>query len=670
MDEKLQEIINYNLNLFIECLDKTRIPDIKSKLNTDLENMDNELNSIDKKDISPEIITTIGQIIQDEIKDITFENTEYTPLRRSTRLKERPIIDTRTKLIDLKKSSKKLEKLEKLEEIDTELEKEVIELLEKKLVLPERKVTNLYGENDPDKLPYYDDKLNSIYKSQKYNLTDKNILELYNIVYSGSIQKDRKSIDITKFIDTLIKFLPPTIDINPKELLGKNRNYFTSTSISTIVKFFHDDYIAVVDETTNTTDWFGPITNQTEKNGILDNIGIKNVTLGAYACVNRDLKAVKIGAGPPVNVIKLVTDVSRADHRKNYVNIDVYRQRCGTCWLCGKDVYIYKLIHKSSEKKKAWYYARLNCGEDEHSIPPVLGNIMGTLAPSNSATTRANAEALRLLSLGVAPSHITCNRVKNQSSFIKFPKKDGEIYTLNEKSIDNFISELGKTYFNPLSYTNDPYKYNLIIEPSKFNVGEVKKTITTYLKKILEIANSDKTYKSVYEIALANTAKVCCDTLDSIIVSLTKRGGGGGLNDKIDDDDLLKIVLCYLLIQSSIKNPEKEYISGGFNQIFIETKSKLNLLFSEENKYTSPSVTETSPFVKKTSRYNILDSMSNTMNDFLKKGITLNIGGKKNKYSKKIHRKSKKLHRKSKNLYKKYKNNKKTQKKRGKMNKK
>ena len=50
MDEKLQEIINHNLNLFIECLDKTSIPDIKSKLNTDLENMDNKLNSMDKKD--------------------------------------------------------------------------------------------------------------------------------------------------------------------------------------------------------------------------------------------------------------------------------------------------------------------------------------------------------------------------------------------------------------------------------------------------------------------------------------------------------------------------------------------------------------------------------------------------------------------------------------------
>ena len=663
MSQSLQEIINYNLDLFIQCLETKDTPsEIKRQLDTNLENMDTKFNSLDKTDKSPEIITTIGQIIEDKIKGISFEDSNYTPLRRSARIKNAPIIATKTKLETIKKPLPIGEVFLKGLSIDPSLETNVIKLLENKLVLPASEIQNLYGDNNPDTLPYFDKTINNIYKTQKYNLTDKNILELYNIVYTGSIKTGIKTIDISSFIDKLIKFLPPTDtrgSITSTDYLGKNRNLFTPSSITTIVKFFYDDYIAVVDDSSVVTGEWTLITNKTEKDGILDNIGIKSGPLGPYACVNRDFKNIRIGAGM-VEVIQLVSTASKNEHRKNYANIDVYRQRCGTCWLCGQDVYVYKLIYKTTSKTKAWFYSRLNCGEDEHCIPPLLGNIIGTLAPTSKATMSADPVAMRMLELGVAPSHITCNQVKKQASFIKFPKNEREKYSLNDVSIKNFIKDLKIKYFNRESYTNDPYKYNLEVTPGNFDDTKVKKNIEDRLKKILAIANETPKNQSVYEIALANTAKVCCDTLDSIMasaavpVTYTSKKGGG-----LYDDDLLKILLCYLLIQSSIENPEKEYISGSFNQIFMEIKPKLNLLISGEIKDT-PIIR---PTVKTLS--SVTKTNSNFLNDMLKSRLFFNMGGKQKNNSKNIHRKSKKLHRKSKKINRKNKkiNNKKTHKK-------
>lgn len=658
MSDSLQEIINYNLDLFIQCLETKDPGQIKTQLDKNLENMDTSFNSLDITDKSPEIITTIGQIIEDKIIDIPFTDSNYTPLRRSARIKNIPIIATKKKLDTIKSGTEKGQVVLK-GDIDPSLESDVIKLLENKLVLHTSEITNYYGDNKSDTLPYFDNTINNIYKTQKYNLTDKNILELYNIVYTGSIKTGTKTIDISSFIDKLIKFLPPTDPTAPifsKDYLGKNRNLFTPSSITTIVKFFYDDYIAVVDDSLDVTNW-ELITKKTEKDGILDNIGIKSGSLGEYACVNRDFKSIRIGAGM-VKVIKLDSIASKNEHRKNYDNIDVYHRPCGTCWLCGQDVYVYKLIYKTTAKNKAWFYSRLNCGEDEHCIPPLLGNIIGTLAPTSKETTRAPAGALPLLALGVAPSHITCNQVKKQASFIKFPKKEGDEYSLNELSIKIFITELKTKYFDNTSYTNDPYKYNLKVTPTNFNEATVKENIKKHLTKILSIANDTPKNKSVYEITLANTAKVCCDTLDSIMASVavpvtytSKKGGG------LYDDDLLKILLCYLLIQASIENPEKEYISGSFNQIFMEIKPKLNLLISGETKDTPiirPSVKTPSSVTK-----------SNFFDDMLKSRLFFNMGGKQKNNSKNIHRKSKKLHRKSKKINRKNKkiNNKKTHKK-------
>ena len=664
MAGSLQEIINYNLDLFIQCLEtKDTQSEIKKELDTNLENMDISFNSLDK---SPEIITTIGQIIEDKINAIPFSDSNYTPLRRSARIKNAPIDATKKKLETIKSKTQPGQVVLK-GDIDQSLERDVIKLLDNKLVLPRSEITNYYGDNNADTLPYFDNTINNIYITQKYNLTDKNILELYTIVYTGSIQSGIKTIDISSFIEKLIKFLPPTDtrgSIISTDYLGKNRNLFTPSSITTIVKFFYDDYIAVVDDSTVVTDWGAPITDKTEKDGILDNIGIKSGPLGPYACVNRDFKNIRIGAGM-VEVIKLNSTASKNEHRKNYENINVYRRPCGRCWLCGQDVYVYKLIYKTTSKNKAWFYSRLNCGEDEHCIPPLLGNIIGTLAPTSKETLKADPEAMRMLELGVAPSHITCNQVKKQASFIKFPKKEGDEYSLNEVSITRFVRELNKKYFDGTAYTNDPYKYYLKVTPTNFNEATVKENIKKHLTKILSIANETPKNQSVYEIALANTAKVCCDTLDSIMasaavpVTYTSKKGGG-----LYDDDLLKILLCYLLIQASIENPEKEYISGSFNQIFMEIKPKLNLLISGEIKDISPSV-ETQRSFMKTPKYNIFNTMSNSMNELLKNRLSLNIGGKQKKYSKNIHRKSKKLHRKSKKINRKNKkiNNKKTHKK-------
>ena len=138
----------------------------------------------------------------------------------------------------------------------------------------------------------------------------------------------------------------------------------------------------------------------------------------------------------------------------------------------------------------------------------------------------------------------------------------------------------------------------------------------------------------------------------AVPVTYTSKKGGG-----LYDDDLLKILLCYLLIQASIENPEKEYISGSFNQIFMEIKPKLNLLISGEIKDR--------PIIRPTVKTLTSVTKSGFLNDMLKSRLFFNIGGKQKNNSKNIHRKSKKLHRKSKKINRKNKkiNNKKTHKK-------
>jgi len=309
--------------------------------------------------------------------------------------------------------------------------------------------------------------------------------------------------------NTDLKYDKKTIDehkITARELL-------TSSDISSIVKLFHINYVPVPNDDTTTTRY----TKDDDSSSIkwIQN-GLKQTT--------------------PKNG-----------------NMEIYKLKCGDCWLCNFPVYIYKVIINKGAKKSSYLYQKMGCGEDEHVIPPMLGNILGTLGYSNAVTSIGNP----LHSLGVAPAHITCNQVKKQHSFISFPNDETGRFEINKSSLNVFADTLVKRVHNDDYYKHDPCKKEVSISFNKKNKGlhnqEVDITIIVnkYLDNILQIVNkiSPKPYihmiKQIIEVSI-QTYINCVDKIIKRELKNSKMSGGGNddltpldINSIIEDQELL-----------------------------------------------------------------------------------------------------------------------------------
>ena len=109
----------------------------------------------------------------------------------------------------------------------------------------------------------------------------------------------------------------------------------------------------------------------------------------------------------------------------------VNKKKCADCWLCGYPVYVYECIPVVSTEKKMY----VKCGEDEHVLPPGVGNMFGLLYPELEETLE-RALTSPAVRLSLMASHTWCNRLKDQIIFIKTPMLPGSKYTVNEDSID------------------------------------------------------------------------------------------------------------------------------------------------------------------------------------------------------------------------------------------
>ena len=309
--------------------------------------------------------------------------------------------------------------------------------------------------------------------------------------------------------NTDLKYDKKTIDdhkITARELL-------TSSDISSIVKLFHINYVPVPTNDTTTTEY----TNVNDSSSIkwIQN-GLKQTT--------------------PKNG-----------------NMEIYKLKCGDCWLCKFPVYIYKVVINKGGNKSSYLYQKMGCGEDEHVIPPMLGNILGTLGYSNAVTSLGNP----LHSLGVAPAHITCNQVKKQHSFISFPNDESGRFEINESSLNVFADTLVNRIHNDNYYKHDPCKKEVSISFNKKNKGlhnqEVDITIIVkqYLDKILQIVNKipPKPYIHMIEQIIEVSIQTYINCVDKIIkreLKNSKMSGGGNddlapldINSIIEDQKLL-----------------------------------------------------------------------------------------------------------------------------------
>jgi hypothetical protein len=114
---------------------------------------------------------------------------------------------------------------------------------------------------------------------------------------------------------------------------------------------------------------------------------------------------------------KLLIDDTRDATKKRKLIDDLkegnlFKQKCGTCWICEKEIYHYYVVESNSIDRT---YLNTKCGEDEHIFPPTVGDIIGTLNMDSGLTKKTiNIYGKdTLLTYGIRPSHAFCNQMKS-----------------------------------------------------------------------------------------------------------------------------------------------------------------------------------------------------------------------------------------------------------------
>lgn len=297
----------------------------------------------------------------------------------------------------------------------------------------------------------------NIMNEKGFTITYENFMELYEYLHTESKRTNStKSIDARTFFNHVRKWFNTDVNKYNDEL---TRQHLTPSDISPIVKFFIPDYephYAKIDKTHTISD--------EEYN---------------Y------LYTYKLGVAPP---------------KPKY---PMNKKICGTCWLCGLPIYMYEYLDTTNN-----VVMTTPCGDDEHVIPPYIGNLFGTLQFDFKTTKKyyGNTTAC-LLSKGIKPAHKYCNMIKLQCIFIQLPLRPGEQCRINLKLLDLFITifkrNLGEGYYQ---YNDDTNKYNIrqhFFPNGNANDGAfngMKQNIISQLQPILDTLNAD---------AAAGAEKVC-----------------------------------------------------------------------------------------------------------------------------------------------------------------
>ena len=108
-----------------------------------------------------------------------------------------------------------------------------------------------------------------------------------------------------------------------------------------------------------------------------------------------------------------------------------WKQWCGDCWICRRPIYFYFITEPDDVNGKR-IYLNTQCGEDEHTSPPLVGDVWGLLNmdPSIMTNTMEHYGKDTLYSYGLLPSHAFCNQLKKMFIFmvlLKLFKRDDPI---------------------------------------------------------------------------------------------------------------------------------------------------------------------------------------------------------------------------------------------------
>ena len=183
----------------------------------------------------------------------------------------------------------------------------------------------------------------------------------------------------------------------------------------------------------------------------------------------------------------------------------------GICWICKRQIYAFKVSTTANYNSDPNPEYKLEINQ-EHVIPPGIGNIIGTLVSTyldtrtvvsaNQAARASSGDptnAKNLTSYGLLPSHALCNQSKSMISFIKIPDDSGTRrinvnygkYTVHDVNIDDYVNRILNTDFATI-YSGVQYDNSLHVEYTTRGddfLNDIKVSIKTYMLRICNLLN-------------------------------------------------------------------------------------------------------------------------------------------------------------------------------------
>lgn len=388
-----------------------------------------------------------------------------------------------------------------------------------------------------DKTNYYQAFLNYLQNVKGFRIIGNNEINILDKYFDESAFNYTNSITTfnrNDFFDFVREILPETaadafelkklrIDYTGKAL-ARSTQLLVETSGEKYISYFTDNNVDQDD---------GTLCDTAEKNWVLTCIQSRD---NNYISIKENGEW-KLHYKNDDSTLVNLKNKNKINGRK-WNDYNLKKKPCGTCWICGQQIFHYYIIPTDSRDPNQIIYLNSKCGEDEHIFPPTVGDIIGTLNMNAKLVENVITEygTETLLAYGLRPSHAFCNQLKSDFLFIAL---------LNMNESEYKVGPYGETYDVTIKYIKDTWK--TIVEKwfrkPRYNSFENIKIL---------FGNADEYYN--------NTLQNIQNYLDSTIVQCMNKQI---YFSKIDVSQMLKLKILIYIIQIG-----KNIIGEPFLQIW------------------------------------------------------------------------------------------------------
>ena len=364
------------------------------------------------------------------------------------------------------------------------------------------------------------------YKSYCKGLTTTHINRIETIIKNSGASNNRKSIDINSFTPIFSQIINYNNPAPPILIIDRNTFTFNdlkpsqlAISVATGATSYHVRSNAPVKHTATAAKQTGFLTplNPEIPHSITSFIGTNGQTF--KLCL------------PQSDYTSFFTTVS-AGNISHGTNIKIFKTICSNnCSLCGNPIHIYCIFSNVSPVTAGMLkqVSYTNCGEIDHTIPPSIGNFVGSLEYTSAGTIVNVNTGITVTRLGLGDSHFSCNQAKGQQNFLD------EECGINDITINDFSINLVNNLDNDLNQLTSAHTVNfdmiflkkLIDTPVKQN--SFKTSCVSHIKnRIQPIADNVKSILYNVKNEIVFKIRATCFTIDTALrIVITNKLGGG-----------------------------------------------------------------------------------------------------------------------------------------------